>query len=251
MKEIDRFFFEKNIVSENTVPTTNDLGYIEAIKAFSRITYCSIYVIDYAKRTFEFMSDNPLFLCGHTPQEVVDLGYEFYEKHVPTEDLKLLLEVNEYTFNFYHELPLEERHSYSITYDFHLSNEAGQKFMVNHKLTPIFLTDDGKIWKAMCYVSLSTHKNSGNIQISKHNSDVVWEFNRNSLKWEEGEKLKLTERETDILRLYGQSFSIAEIADKLHISAETVKFHRRKLFEKLDVQNISEALQFAKSNKLI
>ena len=69
--------------------------------------------------------------------------------------------------------------------------------------------------------------------------------------WEILEKDWRTKREKEILQLSTRGFSINEIADEIFVSPDTVKFHRRKLFEKLEVTNISEAISFATSNKLI
>src|SRR5690606_33987841 len=88
MDDIDKFFSEKNTVhslSQNELLQTFD--YLESVKAFARITYKSIYIIDYQKKTFEYVADNPLFLCGYSPGEVQELGYAFYFKHVKPEDL--------------------------------------------------------------------------------------------------------------------------------------------------------------------
>ncbi|WP_205945125.1 hypothetical protein [Pedobacter psychrodurus] len=44
---------------------------MEAIKAFARLTYESVYVIDYEKMAFEYVSENPLFLCDYLPEEIL------------------------------------------------------------------------------------------------------------------------------------------------------------------------------------
>lgn len=69
--------------------------------------------------------------------------------------------------------------------------------------------------------------------IGKLNSDLLWEMDLMTNKWSERKKTNLTERETEILRFYNQGLSINEIAEKIFISVDTVKFHRRKLFDKL------------------
>lgn len=252
MEEINRFFSEKNTVkniSDNDVSQTGK--YIEVVKAFSKLTYQSIYVIDYQSRAFEYVSDNPLFLCGLNAREVEKLGYGFYFRNVGEEDLNLLLKINEIGFDFYEKLPIDERKDYTISYDFHIKNEKKHSILINHKLTPIFLNEEGKIWKAMCIVSLSPNHSSGNITISKQNSDVIWKFNLKDSKWVGEERIKLSDRETEILRLYASGLTITEIADKIFVSPDTVKFHRRKLFDKIGVQNITEALSYATNNKLL
>lgn len=252
MEEINKFFNDKNVINNSSqIDYTQINDYLEIAKAFSRITYQSFYIIDYEKKSFEYVSDNPLFLCGKSTDEVLKLGYEFYFKNVIREDLELLLKINEIGFNFYENIPLEERKHYTISYDFQMINEKNNSVLINHKLTPLFLTNDGKIWKAMCMVSLSNSQSSGNIFISKENSDEIFEYDLTDLKWIKKEKKKLSQREYEILSLYAGGLKINEIAQKLFITADTVKFHRKKLFEKIEVDTIAEALNYAKINKLL
>ena len=252
MEDKSHFFSDKNTVKsiseKDAVQTGN---YLEIVKAFARVTYMSIYVIDYQNKGFEYVSDNPLFLCGLTHEEVQELGYGFYFRNVKQEDLSLLLKINEIGFDFYEKLPLEDRKNYTISYDFHIINEKKNSILISHKLTPMFLTEDGKIWKAMCIVALSPNHTAGNITISKQGSGIFWKFDLESNKWVEEEKAKLSDREIEILRFYARGLTITEIAEQIFVSADTVKFHRRKLFEKIGVQNITEALAYATNNKLL
>ncbi|WHF51461.1 helix-turn-helix transcriptional regulator [Chryseobacterium gotjawalense] len=251
MDDIQKFFFGKNTVrSLSEAECAQSRNYLETLRAVSRLTYMSMYVIDYQLKEFEYVSDNPFFLCGHTPEEVMKLGYAFYFKHVSPEDLEMLIKVNEIGFNFFDRIPLTDRKSYSISYDFHLLN-AKEKILVNHKLTPIFITEEGKIWKALCLVSLSANTYSGNIILSKEGEDSFWELNISNAEWHKMEKMKLTDRELQILRLHAQGLTISQIALQIFISIDTVKFHRKKLFDKLHVKNIAEALAYATNNKLL
>ena len=42
-----------------------------------------------------------------------------------------------------------------------------------------------------------------------------------------------------------------ESADKLCLAIDTIKFYKRRLFEKMEVKNITEALSFATNYKLL
>lgn len=225
--------------------------YLEAVKSFARLTYESVYVIDYEKMTFEYVSENPLFLCGYSAEEVLNLGYEFYFKNVPENDLELLSLINEAGFDFFKKIPSEEKKLYSITYDFHLINKNGKSILINHKLTPLFLTSGGDMWKAMCIVSISHHKKAGNVYIHKQGSDEIWELAVENSIWRKSSKPKLTKREIEILRLYAQGLTINEIADKIFVAPDTVKYYRRRIFESLGVTNIVEAFSYASNNKII
>jgi DNA-binding CsgD family transcriptional regulator len=225
--------------------------YLEAVKSFARLTYESVYVIDYEKMCFEYVSENPLFLCGYSAEEVLNLGYEFYFRNVSENDLELLAQINEAGFDFYETLPTDRKKEYSITYDFHLINKNGKNILINHKLTPLFLTSDQKIWKAMCIVSISHHQQSGNVFIKKQGSDEIWELDLDNTTWRKSAKPTLTEREIEILRLHAQGLTINQIADKIFVAPDTVKYYRRRIFERLSVTNIVEALAYAVNSKII
>lgn len=56
------------------------------------------------------------------------------------------------------------------------------------------------------------------------------------------EMLKLSEREKEILNLLSQGLRYKEIADKLFLSTETVRTHIRNIYEKLQVNSRTDAL---------
>lgn len=227
------------------------VNFLESIDAFARTTYKSLYVINYNEKGFDYVSDNPLFLCGNTAEEVKKMGYEFYMKHVPEDDLKLLLKINTLGFEFYESLAIEERKNYTLSYDFHLINNNGEKTLINQKITPLFLTEKGELWKAICLVSLSSEDTSGHIRVYKKRDNKVYNYDLDGDFWKETTNIELTSREKEMIQLSTRGYTINEIADALFISPDTIKFHRKKLFEKLSVANISEAIAYAKNNKLV
>ncbi|WP_074406135.1 helix-turn-helix domain-containing protein [Aquimarina megaterium] len=252
MADINSFFSLKNTIGNLTDNDINQTAnYLEAIEAFTRTTYKSIYVIDYEVKGFEYVSDNPLFLCGNSAAKVKEMGYGFYFKYVPEKDLELLLKINTIGFDFYEKIPLQERKDYSISYDFHLKNEEGKTILINQKLTPLFLTESGKIWKAICFVSLSTQQNSGNITIIKKDGAQKMTYDLTTDCWKSVKKIELSMREKEILQYSIRGYAINEISEKIYISPDTVKFHRKKLYEKLGVANIYEAISYATINKLL
>ena len=252
MADVNSFFSLQNRVGNLT---DADIGqtsnYLDAVEAFTRTTYKSVYVIDYETKGFEYVSDNPLFLCGNSAAEVKAMGYEFYLKYVPESDLELLLKINTIGFDFYETKPIEDRKDYSISYDFHLKNEEGKTILINQKLTPLFLTETGKLWKAICFVSLSTEQHSGNITITKNDGTEKVRYDLKADCWKAVEKIELSDREKEILQYAIRGYSINEMSEKIYISPDTVKFHRKKLFEKLGVANIYEAISYATLNRLL
>lgn len=68
---------------------------------------------------------------------------------------------------------------------------------------------------------------------------------------EEIKKIKLTNRETEILEHLSKGLNYNEIADNLIISPSTVRKHIENIYKKLQVHNKMEAVIKAKKHKLI
>lgn len=75
--KVNDFFFAGNAVSGEP-----DYGlaetFVRTAEAFANATYQSVYIIDYYRKNFLYVSHNPLFLCGMTADKVKSLGYQFY-----------------------------------------------------------------------------------------------------------------------------------------------------------------------------
>ena len=216
--------------------------YTRLADALSQLLYHSIYLIDYYKKGFLYVSDNPLFLCGKSARQVLQAGYSFYLKNVPDEDLQLLLKINEAGFLFYNNIALDERTDYSISYDFHLKQPNRHLMLINHKLAPLILDKCGNIWIALCLVALSSNNNSGNIIIKNAKEKKAFEYDISLKKWNQQKVVRLSNQEKEILMLSSQGLTVEKIAKELFLSLDTIKFHKKHLFKKLKVNNISEAI---------
>jgi DNA-binding NarL/FixJ family response regulator len=65
------------------------------------------------------------------------------------------------------------------------------------------------------------------------------------------EDLPLTTREVEILKLVAAGSTNGEVARKLWVTEQTVKFHLRNIYRKLDVANRTEASHYAHMNGLV
>lgn len=64
-------------------------------------------------------------------------------------------------------------------------------------------------------------------------------------------KLGLSNREVEVLEYLSQGFSNQEIADKLFVSLNTIKTHIAKIYQKLNVNRRTQAVQKAREMALI
>ena len=251
MKAPDEFFIPDN---EVRLPDELDYSlvneYIRSAEAFSRSSYQSVYIIDYFRQNFLYVSPNPMFLCGLSPKQMKELGYRFYLGYVPEDEQPKLLTLNKAGFAFFNDIPVDERKDWYISYDFHILNE-GKKILVNHKLTPLALTSDGRIWLALCVVSAATHTDAGHIEMHRTGTSEFFEYNIGSRRWNRRQMPTLSDGEKSVLTLSIQGYTMSEIADKICLSPDTIKKYRKRIFEKLEVRNISEAIVAATNNKLL
>ena len=235
MAQKDDFFFEANNVEDITEDDyQRAMPYVEAAQAFAQTTYQSIYIIDYHRKNFLYVSDNPLFLCGHTAEEVREMGYDFYLSYVPKEEVPMLTELNRSGFRAFYDEPVENRRQCMMSYDFHIAQ-----------------TTNGRVWLALCTVSLSPHKEAGHIEFIQFLTGEKREYSLEGHRWKNRETITLKPKEKQILTLSAQGFTMKEIAEKMFHSVDTVKFYRRQIFEKLNVKNITEALSLATNYGLV
>ena len=238
MAQIDDFFMYENRVEGITdADYQRAQPYVEAAQAFAQTTYQSIYIIDYFRKNFLYVSDNPLFLCGHTADEVRQMGYGFYLSHVPEDEVPMLTELNRSGFRAFYDELVENRRQCMMSYDFHITH-GDRLLLINHKITPLAMTDEDRVWLALCTVSLSPHKEAGHIEFFQFHTGEKREYSLEAHRWKS--------RETS-----AQGYTMKEIAEKMLRSFDTVKFYRRQLFEKLDVANITEAIAFATNYGLL
>lgn len=65
------------------------------------------------------------------------------------------------------------------------------------------------------------------------------------------ESLGVTPRELEILELIAAGLSTREIAERVHVSENTVKTHSSRVFDKLGARRRTQAVQLGKELKLI
>lgn len=83
--------------------------------------------------------------------------------------------------------------------------------------------------------------------------DQINEIIKNDLKEKKfkKEKIKITEREKEVLELICKGYSTKEIAEKLNISYKTVENHRVALLEKFKAKNVAELVAIAVQNNFV
>jgi len=64
-------------------------------------------------------------------------------------------------------------------------------------------------------------------------------------------KIRLTNRESEVLNLICEGYSTSEMADKLFLSAHTIEGHRKSIMQKTGAKNTASLVKFAITHNLI
>jgi DNA-binding NarL/FixJ family response regulator len=91
----------------------------------------------------------------------------------------------------------------------------------------------------------------GNLAVSRKTATQLISRFQNLLKHGSSEKEVLSSREVDVLALVGEGLSTSDIAQRLYISENTVKYHVRNILLKLGAHNRAEAISHAVQKGLI
>lgn len=244
------------ISSLNTVTGVTDEDYAivmpqleDMLDNVSQISSSGYYVVDYFKNNFLYVSDSMEYWCGHTAEVIKMLGYDLYTQYVPQDDLAILKEINEAVFRQFECIPDAERSKYSISYDFHFVIDDVKKMVKKH-LTP-FRLKNGKIWLALCKITLSDSQTTGNAILKKGKKQSYYEYNMETRQWICKTITKLSDNEKDILRLIAQGLSNKGIGETMRYSEQTIKTYRKYLKNKLLTNNTSEAIIYTLNNGLL
>ncbi len=243
-KCVNDFFEYPNLLLDDK--SSGDLTIVTALhlaSAITRISGSGIYMVDYEKNSVFFISDNIARWCGIPPEKAN--CHDEYVKCVPDSDYKMLVEINEAAFKYLQGMPDDEIVKYTLSYNFHL-----HKMLVHQYFTPV-VVKNGVIKIGLFVLTIPSEQKSGRIIMRRHGDTDFYEYSRSQKQWEHQDGVALTDTERRVLWLSAQGMSVDEISDEGCKSADSVKTYKKRLFRKLGVSCISEALICAMNKRLL
>jgi DNA-binding CsgD family transcriptional regulator len=249
-ESITHLFFEN--ISSIPPPLSEDEKIAEfqtkCLRQTSTLINGSVYVIDFHKQCFYFVSDHDLFLSGFSPDDVLKMNYDFFSKIVHPDDLQLFIDIHRAILQY-----LSDPDSNCLWIDYFAFNvrlqNHGLPLMVYHKISPLFI--NGYARMAICHLSSSVIHKSGNLGIFFGDRKKYSLYSFKKQQWMQKEQPYLTSREKDILKLAKQGKNSKEIAEILCVSGKTIRNTETSLYQKLDVHSVLEAVIFATNHRMI
>ncbi|MDR0892850.1 MAG: helix-turn-helix transcriptional regulator [Mediterranea sp.] len=194
-----------------------------------------------------YLSDGLLELHKAEIEAFVDINWDEYLSNYLTSRPDLVTKALKKSQKFIEESETKasEKRKYSIlcTVPF-VKND---KVLVNHSSTPLFMKEEEVRYWLHCLTH--TPQNHQGIYLRKEGSKYYWRCTDE--KWDRLKQDILNRREKAILSLSMQGYNVDEIAELLQRSGNTIKDNRKRMFQKLGVNNILEAVTLANIHKLL
>lgn len=99
--------------------------------------------------------------------------------------------------------------------------------------------------------AINTIANGGTYYDNEVAAEMMRSLTQNNVKKVAIEKVNLTDREIEIIKLIAKEMNNAAIGDALFISERTVESHRKNIYRKTNTTNIVGLLKFAFANGLV
>ena len=160
------------------------------------------------------------------------------ENLVHPDDLEVVRRIDKKVWEFLDTLPEEEKLTYKYIYEMRVLDRGKYVRMIYQTRLLAFKDDN---FLAMGIIDLAPEQSANTsvrFQIKNCLTDEVVPFTIESAT-----DVLLTPREREILALAKEGMFSKEISEKLNISIHTVNRHRQNILEKLQVDNMIEAIR--------
>lgn len=229
------------------IPNGQEATFIQYCKMFSSITSDSFYVLDIPQKQFYYIKPDDLFLCGHSVEEAMRLGHDFYTQIIHPDDLPLWTNILKIVSNYLYDQKdkWNEIDYFSCTFRLLRKYSFSSRLlsqMVYQRMKPIWLNNHLRY--LLCMVGSSTHKEAGFFFLHSKDKLIYEEYSFTTRRWKQQKRELLTEREKAILMLAKQGKNTVEIANDLCKGQYTIRNQIKPLFNKLKVHSIQEAIEF-------
>jgi DNA-binding CsgD family transcriptional regulator len=224
---------------------------LDAMKSLLNTVNFGFLIIDYYKKDYAFISIDKILFYEYSNEDIAKIGKSnLISQVIPQEELPFLERLQNACIGFINDLPIERRMNCGI-YTCHNIMNKNKLIPINMNLTPFILGKHGELWMALATLSLSTksHEIEAYIEMNDTKERLKFNFKKGCFVSEDYEPLSSKQKE--IIMLNSRGYSEVEIGEMLHISVNTVKFHKRNIMRKTKTQNMNEAFVYAYSHKLL
>lgn len=226
--------------------------YLPYIEQLSRVSNSCVFVVEYGNAfLFHYISPHFCTFFGYDSNVINNslVEEEYLKSRVHPDDLSELIIIQKRLMELWYNQPVENRLNYKHIYELRILNADEKYIRVVYQSQVLEMDNEYNPYLILGIVDISPNQSLAEslkfraIDIKK--GDIVpCDVNLNA-------KTLLSKRETEVLKMVYEGMLSKEISEKLSISLHTVNGHRQKILEKLEVDNIVEAINYAKKLRLL
>ncbi len=247
--ELKLLFREYDEVLNSQVFNEKDLNYsilekhITLLNKLNIVEQSSISIFDLYKKKHLYLSSGFESVLGFDIVKAEEEGNEYFNSRVHPDDFIKSLQVGSYFMHFGINLPQNEKKNFKLINEYRIRARDNKYIRVIEQFQALELDRQGNAWLALCILDISPDQD-----ISKPMKSKMLNFKTGELYSfpPDLSKIKLANREHQILGMISDGMISKEIADKLFISVHTVNTHRQRIIEKMEAKNIYEAIKLAR-----
>lgn len=230
---------------------TSLMAVIDAIDCVAQSSNMVTHIFDNYKRTFLYTSSQFIGFSGLSEAKLKEVGADMFIDYISDDDAEKNKMAADEIFKFLNKLYPSERKNFSFSYTLNFVNAVSKKKqIVKSRISVLKQRPNGDVWLVLVTFSLPTKASEQQFTCINHktNEQLIYDWDEKCWK---GMKNPLSDNEKQMLKYAAMGYSIQEIADLMIKAVDTIKGYRRKIFEKLEVDNITEAVNYALANHLI
>lgn len=224
--------------------------YKSYVELLSRVNNSCVFLIEY-NNSFLYTSPNFNTFFGYDIEKLNDpsIEHNYLEKNIHPDDFVVFVTIQKRLVSFWYSLPVENRKDYKHIFEFRILNSNNEYVRVISQHQVLEVDALGNPYLVLGVVDLSP---------DQRNMDEV-KFRLVNIKTgeiipfplTEEANIKLTKREIEILKLVNKGMFSKEISDNLSISIHTVNNHRQNILQKMNTDNVVEAINYARKLGLL
>lgn len=249
MNSIDKLFFNHATIPANELSQIEIDAMINAVDAQARVNGTSSIVIDFDKHEMLYRTDELIYIDEVSINDVKRPCTNPYWSLISDETLSFLLTVRN-AFELLDGLLYKKEYAHHIcTIDYPIILK-GREIFIHQKFTPLYLRPDGITKIGLFSFSNSSKKKLDSMIITPSGKRLKFDIGKKTYS-EFDLGLVLSSVEKAVLQRAKKGMSSEEIATDLGISVNTIKTHRMRIFKKLNVTSINEALTIISNYQLM
>jgi DNA-binding CsgD family transcriptional regulator len=200
------------------------------------------YIMDFFDMSLSHVSPAIFEIHGFNPETV---SFNDVLEAMHPDDFVFVAKAEAFAANFFYtKIGYDKLLNYKVSYSFRSRLTNGEYVLFSHQSLMLSMGDNGGLGKSLNIHTRIDHlSNLNTYKISFIGQNGEPSFMNLSPDKENQDIREFSKREIDIIKLISNGLSNAQIAEKLFISALTVKKHRNNILTKSNSKNTSQLIK--------